>query len=251
MELTLHNSTTVSWTQSELAQTLLRLEAQNQSYCLGSYDTAHIRVGGALLILDVGWPVGRKLIESYLIGSDATLPYGISFTLGQAQYTLNQALAGASYVGHTTPTLAEVYMGLYSGGTQLYISPGQLVLDSGGFQTRPAQLKTLAAGANVMLTESEGEIIITSTVNEIVGERGPQGIQGPQGEGGETGTVGPQGVAGSQGVPGSAGATGSTGATGSQGATGPQGSSGTAGRHSIPLIRHSLEHLMLDITTLH
>ena len=116
MELILHDSRTVSWTQSELAQTLTRLESQNQSYCLGNYDTAHIRVGGSLLILDIGWPVGRKLIESYQIGSDTTFPHGIKFTLGQARYTLNQALAGASYVGHATPTLAQVYMGLYSGG---------------------------------------------------------------------------------------------------------------------------------------
>ena len=126
----------MSWTQSELAQTLARLESQNQSYCLGNYDTAHIRVGGSLLIVDVGWPVGRRLLESYQVGSDTTFPHGIKFTLGQAGYTLTQALAGAGYFGPSS-TLAHVYMGLYGGGAQFYLTPGQLVLDDGAFQTRP------------------------------------------------------------------------------------------------------------------
>ena len=88
MELTLHDSRAVSWTQAELAQTLTRLDSQGQSYCLGNYDTAHIRVGGSLLVVDVGWPVGRRLVESYQIGLDATLPYGLRFLLGQAVHTL-------------------------------------------------------------------------------------------------------------------------------------------------------------------
>ncbi len=87
MELTLHDSRTVSWTASELAQTLTHLEAQIQSYCLGNYDTAHVRVGGSLLVLDAGCPVGRRLLESYQIGEDTTFPSGLKFTLGQATHT--------------------------------------------------------------------------------------------------------------------------------------------------------------------
>ncbi len=99
MLLILHDSRTVTFSESELAQTLTRLQAQNQSYCLGLFDTAHIRVGGALLVLDAGWPIGRRLLESFQIGADTTKPHGIKSTQGQATYTLNQALAGAGYVG--------------------------------------------------------------------------------------------------------------------------------------------------------
>ena len=74
MLLILHDQRTVEFTTSELAQTLTRLQAQNQSYCLGLYETAHVRVGGALLVVDVGWPIGRRLIESYQIGSETTFP---------------------------------------------------------------------------------------------------------------------------------------------------------------------------------
>ena len=43
---TLHSGQQVEFPDVELAQTLIRLQAQNQSYCLGEHDTAHIRVGG-------------------------------------------------------------------------------------------------------------------------------------------------------------------------------------------------------------
>ena len=41
MFLTLHNGQQVEFADVELAQILIRLQAQNQSYCLGEYDTAH------------------------------------------------------------------------------------------------------------------------------------------------------------------------------------------------------------------
>ena len=167
MILILHDSRTVQFSDSELSQTLTRLQAQNQSYCLGLYDTAHIRVGGALLVLDVGWPIGRRLIESYQVGADTTFPYGVKFTLGQAAYTLNQALAGAGYVGEANPTLAQVFMALHNGGSQSYLAAGQLVLETGSFDNSPGQLKTLAAGTNVLLTDEGGVLTITSTVDEV------------------------------------------------------------------------------------
>ena len=106
MFLTLHSGQQVEFPDAELAQTLIRLQAQNQSYCLGEHDTAHIRVGGGLLIVDT-WSVGRRLVEGYQTGSDSTFMYGIKFTLGQV-HTLYQALAGSGYVGFQQPTLAQV-----------------------------------------------------------------------------------------------------------------------------------------------
>ena len=84
MFLTLHSGQQVEFADVELAQILIRLQAQNQSYCLGEHDTAQIRVGGGLLIVDVAWTVGRRLVEGYQIGDDTTFPYGIKFTLGQS-----------------------------------------------------------------------------------------------------------------------------------------------------------------------
>ena len=109
MLLTLHSGQQVEFADVELAQILVRLQAQNQSYCLGEHDTAQIRVGGGLLIVDTAWTIGRRLVEGYQIGSDSTFPFGIKFTLGQAVHTLYQALAGSGYVGLGQPTLAEVY----------------------------------------------------------------------------------------------------------------------------------------------
>ena len=116
MDLTLHDGAIVSFTAAELAATLTRLSNANQSYCPGIQDTAHVRVGPNLLVMDVGWLVGRKLIEMYNIEYDTTFQFLVRFTLGQSHYTLNQALAGAGYVGEPAITdLAQVYMGLYIG----------------------------------------------------------------------------------------------------------------------------------------
>ncbi len=101
MLLTLHDKRTVEFTASELAQTLTRLQAQNQSYCLGLYHTAHVRVCGSLLVMDVGWPIGRHLIETFQVGTDPTFEHNVKSTMGQSAYTLNQALSGSGYVGST------------------------------------------------------------------------------------------------------------------------------------------------------
>ena len=115
MNLTLHDGTVASFTTAELATTLTRLTNTNQSYCLGIQDTAHVRVGPNLLVMDVGWTVGKKLREGYIISYDSTFPLGIRLTLGTSHYTLDQALAGASYVGGSVSNLSEVYMGLHTG----------------------------------------------------------------------------------------------------------------------------------------
>lgn len=87
----------------------------------------------------------------------------------------------------------------------------------------------LEAGNNILIDEVNGKIVITSTVDEIVGPVGPQGeqgIQGIQGEQGDTGETGPQGIqgeVGAKGDTGEAGPQGIQGEQGIQGDTGPQG----------------------------
>ena len=70
MIMILHDGTTIEFTDTELGQTLARLEALNQSSCLASSETAHVRAGTSLLVMDVGWPIGRKLVEGYAISGD-------------------------------------------------------------------------------------------------------------------------------------------------------------------------------------
>ena len=161
MDLTLHDGSVASFTAAELAQTLTRLTNTSQSYCLGIQDTAHVRVGPNLLVMDVGWLVGRKLIEGYGISYESTFPFGLRFTLGTSHYTLNQALAGAGYVGEPSITdLAQVYMGMYSGAAQTYLEAGQLVKSQGVFQGAAAELKSLAAGNGITLTAGADAITI-------------------------------------------------------------------------------------------
>ena len=142
MDLTLHDGSVASFTVAELAQALTRLTSTNQSYCLGTQDTAHVRVGPNLLVMDVGWFVGRKLIEGYGIAYDSTFPFEVRFTLGTSHYTLKEALAGAGYMGAAAVTdLAQVYMGMYfGGGAQTYLKAGQLVKSQGVFQGEAAEI---------------------------------------------------------------------------------------------------------------
>jgi len=161
MDLTLHDGSVASFTAAELAQTLTRLTNTNQSYCLGTQDTAHVRVGPNLLVMDVAWTVGRKLIEGYGISYDSTFPFGLRFSLGTSHYTLNQALCGAGYVGVPSVTdLAQVYMGMYSGAAQTYLKVGQLVKSQGVFQGEAAELKSLTAGTGITLTDGADAITI-------------------------------------------------------------------------------------------
>ena len=101
MTLTLHDSRQVEFTGQELSSTRVRLQTHDQSYCTGSHDVAHIRVGASLLLMDVGWIVGRKLIESFSIAQDLARPFGLKFTTGSIQYSLEDALAAVGYVGST------------------------------------------------------------------------------------------------------------------------------------------------------
>ena len=166
MILILHDGRSLEFTDTELGQTLARLEALNQSYCLGASDTAHVRAGTSLLVMDVGWSIGRKLIEGYAISGDTSFPYGLRFTLGQTHYTLEQALAGSGYVGDVT-ALSDVYMGMYSQEAQVYVENGQLVKSTGAFATSPAQLKSLIAGGNMTITEDLDTITLEASTGGV------------------------------------------------------------------------------------
>lgn len=166
--LTLHDGSTVTYTDAELGQTLTRLQSQNQSFCLGASDVAHIRVGGSLLLMDVGWISGRKLIEGYLISADTLFPFGVKFTQGQATYTLDQALAGVGYFGSFVTALPQVFMEMYNAGVQAYlVGSSNAVKSVGAFQTAAAELKSIAAGSNVTITDSGNALTIAADLTAV------------------------------------------------------------------------------------
>ena len=165
MFLILHDGRQVEFTEQELGSTLSRLQALDQSYCTGSYDVAHIRVGGSLLLLDVGWVTGRRLLESFAIAQDLSRPFGLRFSAGSAQYSLEEALSAAGYVGAAVTELSQVYMAMFAAAAQGYLAPGQLVADVGAFQTSPAVLKVLEAGAGVTITEQTDKLVLAAAAD--------------------------------------------------------------------------------------
>ena len=82
MDLTLHDGSIASFTAAELAQTLTRLTNTNQSYCLGTQDTAHVRVGPNLLVMDVGWTVGRSSSRATVSRTTPRFPTAYASALG-------------------------------------------------------------------------------------------------------------------------------------------------------------------------
>ena len=118
MNLYRYDGTVRAYTATELSALLTRMIAQGQTSCLGNDDVSMIRVDNVgVLLVDVGWVVGRRLSELYIPVSDSTMPFGLRWTLlGQGAYTLNQALCGASYAGLATVVdFSTVHMLLFMG----------------------------------------------------------------------------------------------------------------------------------------
>ncbi len=74
MIFTKHSNVVVEFSEIELAQSLSRLEASSRD------DVDFVNTGGGLLLIDAAWIIGRRILEQYLIGSDSTLPIGITFS---------------------------------------------------------------------------------------------------------------------------------------------------------------------------
>ena len=161
--LTKHDGTVVEFPLAELAQTLAHLVAGGNTRCQGQSGVTLLSAGGTgLLLVDTSWHIGRRLVETYTVVSEASFPFGVAFQQGSAMYTLAQALAGAGFAG-AVDSLASVYMAQYTttGGALTYLAPSNLVLDEGSFQTRPAKIRRLSAdGAYIQATEGEDDVTI-------------------------------------------------------------------------------------------
>ena len=161
--LTKHDGTIVEFPLAELAQTLAHLVAGGNTRCQGQSGVTLLSAGGTgLLLVDTSWHIGRRLVETYTVVSEASFPFGVAFQQGSSMFTLAQALAGAGYASAVTD-LASVYMAQYTttGGALTYMDgSSNLVLDEGSFQTRPAKIRRLLADA-IFIQATEGDDDVT------------------------------------------------------------------------------------------
>jgi hypothetical protein len=161
--LTKHDGTIVEFPVAELAQALAHRVAGGNTRCQGQSGVTLLSAGGTgLLLVDTSWHIGRRLVETYTVVSEASFPYGVAFQQGGSMFTLAQALAGAGYAGAVTD-LASVFMAQYTttGGALTYIAPSNLVLDEGSFQTRPAKIRRIAADTiYIQATEGEDDVLM-------------------------------------------------------------------------------------------
>jgi hypothetical protein len=92
--LTKHDGTVVEFPVAELAQTLAHLVAGGNTRCQGQSGVTLLSAGGTgLLLVDTAWHIGRRLVETYTVVSEASFPHGIAFQQNPSMFTLAQALA--------------------------------------------------------------------------------------------------------------------------------------------------------------
>jgi hypothetical protein len=160
--LSKHDGTIVEFPTAELAQALAHLVAGGNTRCQGQSGVTLISAGGTgLLLVDTSWHIGRRLVETFTVVSEASFPFGVAFQQGSSMFTLSQALAGSGYAG-TVDDLESVFMAQYSssGGPLTYLAPSNLVLDEGSFQTRPAKIRRLLADDTFLQATEGGEDIV-------------------------------------------------------------------------------------------
>ncbi len=105
MLFTKHSGVVVDFSDVELAQGLSRLEAGNTRFCAARDDVVFVNTGGGLLLVDASWHIARRLLEMYVVATNSTFPFQISFVLNSTSFSLSQALLGA---GHVTPTVTAL-----------------------------------------------------------------------------------------------------------------------------------------------
>jgi hypothetical protein len=164
--LTKHDGTIVEFPVAELAQMLAHLVAVGNTRCQGRSGVTLLSAGGmGLLLVDTSWHIGRRLVETYTVVSEASFPFGVVLQQGSSMFTLSQALAGAGHVTGAITDLAQVYMAQYTtkGGALTYVAASSMVLDEGSFQTRTAKIRRLLADATwIQATEGEDDVVMAA-----------------------------------------------------------------------------------------
>ena len=158
MLFTKHSGVVVDFSDVELAQGLSRLEAGNTRFCAARDDVVFVNTGGGLLLVDASWHIARRLLEMYVVATNSTFPFQISFVLNSTSFSLSQALLGAGHVTPTITALEQVYMAKYGGSAFVGADGAQ------GHQGDPGE----------------------------IGQQGIQGSSGAQGSKGDPGEIGQQ-----------------------------------------------------------
>ena len=159
-QLSLHDGRLLEFQNAELASTLTRLHTLDQAYCLGENNVAHVKIGDNLLLVDVGFHVNRRLLETHLLAFDPQQPFSVRATSGSVHRSLEEALLASGWLGALS-SLSSAHMAMYEGiSTTSYLAPGQLVVSTGTFGGEAAVLKTIVAGGNVQMSEGPDRIIL-------------------------------------------------------------------------------------------
>ena len=166
MSVTLsRQSGSATYTNQELAALITSLEASNNQHTVAS-GVAFYRISALrMLILDVDALHNRKLVETYAITHDSTNPFELKFTSSNIDMNLDQALNGVGF-SNLTPvaSLAAINAALYvASATDQYLATSTLVKSQGSFAVAPAELKTLAVGNNMTLTEGADTVTLDAT----------------------------------------------------------------------------------------
>ena len=86
------------------------------------------------------------------------------FTTQGTEYDLNQVYPAVGYPSMAPVTdLSDVHIVRYDASTRIVDESSNLVVDGGTFNGTSAQLKTLAVGSNMSLTESNGTVTLDAT----------------------------------------------------------------------------------------
>ena len=164
------DSSSVTYTNQELATIITGLEISNNQHQVAS-DVVYIRTGtNRLLILDVGALHNRRLLETYAIHYDGANTYNLKFTASNVDFNLDSALDAVGF-SNLTPvaSLASIFAAQYAvTANQQYLESTNLVKTQGTLGTAPAELKNLVAGNGCTLATTDNEVKLDVTGITIV-----------------------------------------------------------------------------------
>ena len=164
----------VSWTSAQLSQILGRMLAASQNSQQTSDGLAFLASPLGLLIADVRWSVGRRLIELFTVEPSQGFDGGVAFVNAGRSLPLAQALQAAGYAG--TATFREAHLAFFETGGNSYVqtlgteADGlSLFANPGLFGGDPARALRLKQGSNVVLAITENSLVVSALAPSLDG----------------------------------------------------------------------------------
>ena len=162
---------TTNFTEIELISILGNLNSSNAYFTSGLNELVFIRISqGKLLLLDLNDNINRKLFEIYSFHYSVGNVFHLKLIHNDnaLELNINDALISVGFSG-TTPitTLESRYMKLYTDSNHMYLNTNDLVKNTGIFAYTPAELKTLVAGAGIVLSNDANNLTITASITSL------------------------------------------------------------------------------------